>query len=161
MEEKLCLRCSIKIVGRTDKRFCSDACRNNYNNKLPETLEKRAVEYSAEREYHLSYAKKHKEENWEKYILTSAKTRAKKNGIPFNITVDDIIIPENCPLTGVKLKKTIGRTNSTPSIDKIDNNMGYVKGNVWIISWKANRIKSNLTKDELILFCTKMLEKLQ
>lgn len=33
MESKLCLDCGTKILGRADKKFCSDACRNNYNNR--------------------------------------------------------------------------------------------------------------------------------
>ena len=31
---KTCLECSEKIVGREDKKFCSDGCRNSYNNKI-------------------------------------------------------------------------------------------------------------------------------
>jgi len=31
---KVCLECSEKIVGREDKKFCSDGCRNAYNNKI-------------------------------------------------------------------------------------------------------------------------------
>ena len=31
---KVCLECSEKIVGREDKKFCSDGCRNSYNNKM-------------------------------------------------------------------------------------------------------------------------------
>ncbi|KVV13514.1 hypothetical protein ACRASX_05185 [Flavobacterium sp. TMP13] len=31
---KTCLECSEKIVGREDKKFCSDSCRNAYNNKM-------------------------------------------------------------------------------------------------------------------------------
>ena len=34
MQEKLCPECNQKIIGRSDKKFCSDYCRNNYNNKL-------------------------------------------------------------------------------------------------------------------------------
>lgn len=34
MEEKECLDCGKKIFGRADKKFCSDQCRNSYNNKL-------------------------------------------------------------------------------------------------------------------------------
>ncbi|MCG2460856.1 hypothetical protein K8352_08855 [Flavobacteriaceae bacterium F89] len=34
MEEKQCLECGEKIVGRADKKFCSDYCRNAYNNNL-------------------------------------------------------------------------------------------------------------------------------
>jgi len=33
-EEKICLECGEKIVGRADKKFCSDPCRISYNNKL-------------------------------------------------------------------------------------------------------------------------------
>jgi len=32
--EKLCPECDDKIIGRADKKFCSDACRNSYNNSL-------------------------------------------------------------------------------------------------------------------------------
>jgi len=31
---KTCLECGEKIVGREDKKFCSDGCRNAYNNKI-------------------------------------------------------------------------------------------------------------------------------
>lgn len=33
MEERECPECGRVIVGRADKKFCSDACRNAYNNK--------------------------------------------------------------------------------------------------------------------------------
>ncbi|GAA6766195.1 hypothetical protein [Flavobacterium johnsoniae] len=31
---RTCLECSEKLVGREDKKFCSDSCRNAYNNKI-------------------------------------------------------------------------------------------------------------------------------
>ena len=31
---KTCLECGDKIIGREDKKFCSDGCRNAYNNKM-------------------------------------------------------------------------------------------------------------------------------
>ncbi|MHB0754874.1 hypothetical protein [Polaribacter sp. M15] len=34
MEERNCLECSEKVIGRIDKKFCSDYCRNTYNNKV-------------------------------------------------------------------------------------------------------------------------------
>ena len=34
MQEKLCLECDDKLIGRADKKFCSDHCRNAYNNRL-------------------------------------------------------------------------------------------------------------------------------
>ncbi len=32
--EKQCLECSAKVVGRIDKKFCDDACRNAFNNRV-------------------------------------------------------------------------------------------------------------------------------
>jgi hypothetical protein len=32
--ERVCLDCGEKILGRSDKKFCSDLCRNNYNNRI-------------------------------------------------------------------------------------------------------------------------------
>ena len=34
MSKKKCLECRFEIIGRSDKKFCSDQCRNNYNNNL-------------------------------------------------------------------------------------------------------------------------------
>jgi hypothetical protein len=33
-EPRLCLSCNKQVKGRTDKKFCDDYCRNNYNNQL-------------------------------------------------------------------------------------------------------------------------------
>ena len=35
------------------------------------------------------------------------------------------------------------------TIDRIDSDMGYVDGNIWVISWKANRAKNDLSASEL------------
>jgi predicted nucleic acid-binding Zn ribbon protein len=34
IETKTCLACDKPIKGRSDKKFCDDSCRNNYNNEL-------------------------------------------------------------------------------------------------------------------------------
>lgn len=34
MPDRFCLDCGAKLRGRSDKKFCSDHCRNNYNNNL-------------------------------------------------------------------------------------------------------------------------------
>ena len=34
MEEKQCPECGRPVHGRIDKKFCSDACRNAFNNKV-------------------------------------------------------------------------------------------------------------------------------
>jgi hypothetical protein len=65
-------------------------------------------------------------------------------------------------INDIKTKIVSGsnRSNNSPSIDRFDNSKGYVKGNVWIISDRANRLKSNLSKEDLYTFCTEMLRKL-
>ena len=84
-------------------------------------------------------------------LLENARRRAKKKSLEFSITLDDIIIPEYCPLLGIKLQ--LGGDGifnmSSPSLDRIDNSQGYVKGNVAVISLKANKLKSDLSLDEL------------
>lgn len=34
METRVCLECGEAVKGRIDKKFCSDYCRNSYNNKV-------------------------------------------------------------------------------------------------------------------------------
>lgn len=84
-------------------------------------------------------------------MLTRAKSRAKQNNIPFNLELADIIIPETCPLLGIpieiQLKK--GYHPNSPSLDKIIPEKGYIKGNVWVISNRANTLKNDATLQEL------------
>jgi hypothetical protein len=90
--------------------------------------------------------------NWqqtsEEYkIWSRAKSRAKKKNLEFNLEIEDIVIPAVCPVFNVPFDKE--STDYTYSIDRIDPNKGYVKGNVMIICNKANRIKSDATVAEL------------
>lgn len=32
--KKKCIECTLEFSGRSDKKFCSDSCRNEYNNKI-------------------------------------------------------------------------------------------------------------------------------
>ena len=85
-----------------------------------------------------------------KELIRGAKSRAKKKGIPFNITQDDLFVPTHCPVLGIPLITTFGEsTDNTPSIDRIIPALGYVKGNVIIVSKLANRIKTNATPDQI------------
>lgn len=81
--------------------------------------------------------------------LIQAKNRAEKQGVPFDIELEDIIVPEVCPVLGMKLEQG-GRGNpSSPSLDKLIPSLGYVKGNVRVISARANSLKNNATLEEL------------
>lgn len=85
-------------------------------------------------------------------MLARTKHRAKKLSLPFNLTLDDIIIPAVCPVFGRQFN--LDATNSSmkdwsPSIDRIVPNIGYVRGNIQIISMRANAIKRDATLEEL------------
>lgn len=86
-------------------------------------------------------------------MLNAAKSRAKRKGLDFNITQEDIIIPMYCPLLDIKLiLGTKGDYEATPSLDRIDNTKGYIKDNVAVISKRANSMKNSSTKEEMLIF---------
>lgn len=81
-------------------------------------------------------------------LFYNAKWRAQKNNFPFNIEETDIHIPELCPALGIPLDSELGQMNA-PSLDRIEPDKGYTKGNIAVISYKANMIKSNATFEEI------------
>lgn len=92
-------------------------------------------------------------------MLNRSKSRAKKKGFEHNIDLDDISIPDKCPLLGIPIFKGESSVQeNSPTLDRIDSSKGYVKGNVWVISYKANTIKSNATPEELLAIATRLTE---
>lgn len=89
-------------------------------------------------------------------LYRAAKTRATRAGLAFNITPDDIVIPKVCPYLKVSFQK---KSMYAPSLDRIDPKKGYVKGNVEVISRKANLMKGNATVQELLEFAYEILER--
>ena len=82
-------------------------------------------------------------------MLYSARESAKRQGLPFDIEEADIVIPETCPVLGLTIEKAAGsRTYNSPSLDKLVPALGYVKGNVQVISWRANKLKGEGTAKE-------------
>ncbi len=70
-------------------------------------------------------------------------------GLEFTITESDLQMIDVCPVLGIPLDwSPSARKDNTPSIDRFDSSKGYVPGNVAIISWRANNLKSNGTLDE-------------
>jgi hypothetical protein len=87
-------------------------------------------------------------------IFMQARNRANKAGIKFTIKPTDIVWNKRCPVWKTKLNYAIsGRKKlnacNQPSLDRWINKKGYVRGNVFVISLKANRYKGNLTANEL------------
>ena len=93
-------------------------------------------------------------------MITSSKARAKKKGLDHNIDVAYLrtIAPLRCPYLGIELRWKVqdglGIKSTTfpnsPSLDRIDSSKGYIKGNVIIVSHRANAIKRDATELELI-----------
>lgn len=83
-------------------------------------------------------------------LLADARKRAKVKGLEYNLTIDDIPLPDYCPVLGIKLEVGVGRRHdASPSIDRVNNSMGYIPDNVMIISLRANVLKNNGSLDEL------------
>lgn len=82
-------------------------------------------------------------------MLSNARSRAKRYNLEFNITLNDIVVPDMCPMLNIKLKVGIKAEDNSPSLDRIDNTLGYIKGNVHVISSKANTIKNVATIEDL------------
>lgn len=94
-----------------------------------------------------------KEYSYEYYVLARCKNRAKKKGIEFSLKLEDIIIPDFCPVLNIPLQKSdtgLASYNS-PSVDRIDSTKGYTKDNIQIISWRANKLKADSTLEESFL----------
>lgn len=116
-------------------------------------------EREKQREYYRKKYKAEPREEWtrEKELLRSARYNSRTKNREFNLDLDDIIIPQHCPILGIEIDRDAKRSYNSPSIDRIDSSKGYIKGNIQIVSWRANLIKNNMTLWE----CEKLLEHLR
>jgi len=119
------------------------------------------IEHDAHSDFYKEYQKNYignrkenqtrrRETKRESVLYEQTRHRAAGKNLPFNIELGDIIIPEFCPILGtpLSLETGKGRTGNSPSIDRVVPERGYVKGNIAIISDRANTIKSFGTAEE-------------
>jgi predicted nucleic acid-binding Zn-ribbon protein len=88
-------------------------------------------------------------------MLSRAKNRAKLSGREFTITVEDIVIPEVCPIMDIPLQRhenSPGGRPNLPSLDRIDNSKGYTPDNIQVICHLANQMKAAATPREILKF---------
>lgn len=95
--------------------------------------------------------------NPESRMCTIAKKRAKKKNQEYNLCPADLFIPMICPYLGIRLTNIRGRHQSNVSLDRIDSSKGYTKDNVQVISYLANTMKQNATREQLIAFAKGVL----
>jgi hypothetical protein len=123
--------------------------KENYQGKKPKR-NSRTIKYKEHtKKLNRCYKGFRTKEKVEKDLLSSCKYRAKKKDLPFNLDLEDVRLPKVCPVFGCKFDWTGKVSDASPSLDRIIPELGYVKGNVCIISHKANRIKNNATIEEL------------
>lgn len=100
-----------------------------------------------------TYSRTYNTKHWRERMLTHAKSRAKKANIPFNITLEDLTFPEFCPALRIPLVYGPQDRRNNPnsaSLDRIVPSQGYVRGNVQVLSLRANLIKQNATAAEIL-----------
>ena len=136
--------CTFRRTVRAIQKYCSPTCRRKFWNKKCAG----------------SSAKWHKG-NPEAVMLRSAKHRAKRDDLPFNLEKSDIVIPKLCPVLGIELECNAGTGSAkqnSPSLDKIIPELGYVKGNVQVISNLANVMKHDATPEQMLRFAKWVIE---
>ncbi len=100
------------------------------------------------------------ETNYERNLLKISRNSAKKKDLEFNLDISDIVIPTHCPYLGCELTRVQGKGKvpTNASIDRIDPSKGYIKGNIQILSLRANRMKNDASPEELIKFAKSILK---
>lgn len=141
---RLCIRCGepLPATKRRDAVYCSTRCGNRvrgarYERAKPEVIKARRFAINS-----LDARRIHSRIKW----------RAGHIGAPFDLTPEDIVVPEVCPVLGIPIEGGEGRRKNnpnSPSVDRIVPELGYVRGNVRVISNRANLLKSNATVAEL------------
>lgn len=111
--------------------------------KLRENPEYVAIERKRNRQRRIKYP--------ERTLWKAARKRSKAYGTKFNLTESDIVIPKVCPVLGIILRTGNRNYNkySSPSLERITPRKGYVRGNVIVISWRANNLRKDATVEEL------------
>lgn len=127
---KECAECGGAFEPLTPNNIiCSDACR-------------RARQVAANRAW------RQRPESWAVRKLWSIRERSEPKGIEVTIEPSDIVPPEVCPIFGEPFIYD-GQHPMNPSVDRINPDLGYVPGNVVVISNRANMIKQDVKDPEV------------
>jgi hypothetical protein len=128
-----------KVGRRLCKRCDCELTRKRYGGLTEEKKQARKIERDNRRMLRPSH-----------HLWLGAKRRAQKEGLAFDIEESDIICPKFCPVLGIEMQVGIGfRSDASPSLDKIIPELGYTKGNICVISYRANRFKSDASIEEI------------
>lgn len=150
--------CSVCGVSKPGSAFLTDARKLNGCRSWCRACAN-AVRTRDYAERHSSYKARQlraRSRNFAKIMLSRLKLRASRAKLPFDLTLDYLarLIDDtpNCSVFGTPLESGIGAGQvgpNSPSVDRRIPALGYVTGNIAIISWRANRLKGDGTLDEL------------
>lgn len=161
--DRVCIICN-KIYTPTNsiQKSCNKICQGKLHSiTAVVSARKRRDKFYKERGYYPGDKKALKaySAEWyanlspEKQLLRNIKSRAARDNIPFNLTLEDLIAPEFCPVLGIKLIRGRGQPEPTsPSCDRIIPELGYIKGNTQMMSALANVMKNKATPEQLLKF---------
>lgn len=145
-----------KLNNKISKQRVEQICKKNRIKATEIKRDKKKQEFEAKMQ--AKWGRRWKDMEYRQSFIYTAmkeKFRAKKAnslrvGKEFTIEFGDIDFPTHCPILGIELNyfNEEGYLDDSPSFDRIDPLKGYVKGNVAIISMRANRIKNNGTAEE-------------
>ena len=132
--------------------------KQRYNAANVEKIRERKQRYNAANaaKVHKQY-RQHRAQDpkgtWLKAAYRSALARAKKRGLPYDDKPPpDLELPDVCPVLGIALRYLNGTgkfSPDSPSLDRVKPSLGYVAGNLRVISFRANTLKNNAAVDEL------------
>ena len=104
-------------------------------------------------ELHAANVDKDPKGTWLRKIFVRAKARAKKRGLPYDDKCPDLELPDVCPVLGIALVYPNAfknkRSPNSPSLDRLENPLGYVALNLRVISFRANALKNDASIEEL------------
>jgi hypothetical protein len=145
--------------GHTEGRYkngvcigCQHAATRKWYVENRSAVQKRATEWKkANRGKVLASDRRRKEAAPHLSLMASAKHRAKLLSLPFELKTGDFVVPNFCPVLGIPLAANRGRgiSKNSPTLDRIIPELGYVPGNVVVISAKANVMKNDGTPEQL------------
>lgn len=136
-----------EVFGVSRERI-RQICKNRKLSKLPRPEKEKTLRQIRKKAFTLK-------EEW--YPLASIKFTRKRQNVKkenkweWDLNFEDLYWPSHCPILGLELAYESSfdtKQENSVSFDRIDSTKGYIKGNVHIISWRANRIKNDGTAEE-------------
>lgn len=133
------------ILKRKPKKFCSNKCGVRYHGKYVRDKAKQAKRLTTY--YTANYAKR---------LIVTSKRSAKIKELQHNLSEAHLnrqLATGKCQTTGLPIQSNIGtgqkRGAYSPSLDRIDNSVGYTNSNTRIVSWGYNVAKNKFSDRDL------------